>query len=504
MKYLIKNSYPILCVFILLFSSCTKEDDTSDSVNENNHIQDFYMIYQGVPTAKDTLADLSSYAAYSSAIRFELLSQQPSNSIYISEEGLIIATADAANNIGEDTILQGEVAVSSPTEERTINFHILLSSQALFVSHWKLEDSYELQLPLYEGTKDDPTEYDFQVDWGDGTVDHITSPTDKKAKHYYATTGEKKLSIIGKLKGFNFYANNHSKNFITDISAWGDVLIGNKGGYFYQCSNLATFSASDAPDLSQTTDLTACFFGARNFNGDIGHWDVSTITHMREMFLNNSSFNQSLAHWDVSNVRTMRKMFRWATHFNQDISSWDVSKVKDMSYMFQHAFAFNQNLASWDVSEVEDMEWMFNNAIAFNGDISTWDVSKVLDMEQMFLKAYAFNGDISSWNVGSVTNMERMFYDADAFNANLSAWDVSYVTDMERMFYSANAFNGNISAWDVSNVTDMERMFYSAVIFNQDLSAWNTEKVVSCDEFSLYSGMSSEHLPTKGSCFGNE
>ena len=516
-------------VIVLFLNACTKEDDTaSGDETTDNRISAISKIYKGTLEEGDTLADLASYLDNSADITFTLLSQTPTDVIQLTEKGLIIATADAAINLSEDTVVQGKVRVTSPSESYDISIQLLLTNQEVFISHWQLDGSYEVQLPLYDGIGDDPTEYDFDVDWGDGTVDHISSSTDPNAKHTYITDGAKTISIIGKLKGFNFYANAHSKDLITDISAWGDVLIGNKGAYFFNCDNLHTFSATDAPDLSQTTNLTACFYGANNFNGDIGHWDVSTITRMRELFWYNYVFNQDLSSWDVSNVKDMEAMFSGTYVFNQDLSSWDVSNVKDMESMFSGTGVFNQDLSSWDVSSVVDMSSMFASTSVFNGDLSGWDVSSVTDMSSMFFNARAFNSDLSGWDVSNVTDMSSMFSNAYVFNQDLSSWDVSNVTNMNSMFSYASMFNGdlstwnvgnvtdmgfmfnfarfynaNISGWDVSNVIDMERMFYSAYNFNQNLSQWNTTRVSQCSGFSYLSKIPLIHLPTLGSCFGN-
>ena len=510
-----------LTLIILCISACTKEDDDSENIS----IPDISTIYKGIPEGGDTLTNLADYLESSSEITFSLLSQTPTDVIQLNSQGYIIATSDIATNLGADTIIQATVTVISPSETYDISVEILLTNEELFISHWQLDGSYEVQLPLYEGTENDPTEYDFMVDWGDGTVDHIISATDENTKHSYTTAGLKRISIIGKLKGFNFNANAVSKNLITDISAWGNVLIGNKGSYFYGCTKLHTFSATDAPDLSQTTnlsytfhdaisfkegvsnwdvsnitDMTGMFSSDTAFNGDISSWDVTNVSNMKNMFLETNAFNANISAWDVSNVTDMEGMFFGAEMFNSDISAWDVSKVTNMRGMFFNT-AFNGDIGAWDVSNVTDMRSMFSNADAFNRDISNWDVTSVIDMGQMFYDADAFNSNISSWNVNNVTNMSAMFSGATAFNGDINDWDVSNVINMIQMFSGATAFNSDISTWNVSKVTHMNSMFANAVVFNQDLSSWNTINVTSCDDFAASSALLPAYYPTLGECF---
>jgi len=47
----------------------------------------------------------------------------------------------------------------------------------------------------------------------------------------------------------------------------------------------------------------------------------------------------------------------------------------------------------------------------------------------------------------------------------------------------------------------MDWMFNGASAFNKDLSAWNTINVTSCTDFSIGSALTTEQLPTLGTCF---
>jgi surface protein len=47
------------------------------------------------------------------------------------------------------------------------------------------------------------------------------------------------------------------------------------------------------------------------------------------------TFNEPIGSWDVSNVTDVSYMFDGAKSFNQNIGSWDVSSVTDMGSMFR-------------------------------------------------------------------------------------------------------------------------------------------------------------------------
>ena len=261
-----------------------------------------------------------------------------------------------------------------------------------------------------------------------------------------------------------------------------------------------TFTKRAAGSITLTNAATTCTsgittmsgltlpFDRSSFNGDISHWDTSSVTIMVDLFANTTAFNQDIGSWDTGKVTHMGAMFHNATAFNQDIGTWNTSRVKNSdpslavsSGMFEGATSFNQDL-SWDVSSMVTMEGMFHGATAFNGDISGWDTSAVTNMRRMFKGARAFNGDISGWDTSKVSNMASMFTTAVAFNQDIGNWDTSNVTLMGEifvggMFQGATAFNSDISGWNTSKVTDMSRMFNGAAAFNQDISKWDVSKV---------------------------
>ena len=66
--------------------------------------------------------------------------------------------------------------------------------------------------------------------------------------------------------------------------------------------------------------------------------------------------------WDTSNVTDMSLMFYGASNFNQNIGNWDTSNVTNMNYMFSNAKKFNKDIGKWDTKKVTDMSCMFSNA----------------------------------------------------------------------------------------------------------------------------------------------
>jgi surface protein len=330
-----------------------------------------------------------------------------------SVDVIITGTVDV-NTVGVYTITYTatDAAGNRGEETRTVN----VQQTSAFITRWKTDNpgtTNNNQIKI--GTAG--SGYDYSVDWGDGITENNISGD---AIHTYSAPGTYTVSITGSFPRIFFDSNDYDNEKLLSIEQWGGQQWQSMNKAFYQCTNLIG-NFSDAPDLSQVTDLSHMFAYARNFNQSINNWNVSNITHMNNMF-------------------------ERADVFDQELNGWDVSSVIDMSWLFYRALSFNQNLSSWDVSAVTSMQGTFHVASDFNQDISNWDVSSVTNMESMFFNAVAFNQDLSSWNVAKVTDMFRMFKLASSFDQDLSNWELSKVTTMGEMFNDIALSTSNYNA----------------------------------------------------------
>ena len=342
-----------------------------------------------------------------------------------------------------------------------------------FITTWKTITANE-SIEIHTRATESGFTYNYIINWGDGTTDIAVSGN---ATHTYATASTYKIMITGTFPAINSgISSENNREKLQSIDQWGTISWQTMKDAFKGCKNLKEL-ATDAPNLSNVTDMSGMFNGAIVLNQDISNWDVSKVNDMSLMFNSASAFNQDISGWDVGSVLNMRGMFQRASTFNQNIGDWNVMNVRNMQGMFSSASAFNQDISNWNVSNVNDMTLMFSRASAFNQNIGTWNVSKVTNMASMFHNASAFNQNIGAWNVSKVTNMRFMFEYATAFNQNISSWDVSNVIEMSYMFANTPIFNGNVSNWNVSNVINMTFMFAGTMAFNQDINGWNVSNV---------------------------
>lgn len=224
-----------------------------------------------------------------------------------------------------------------------------LLAQRAFITTWEVTDD---DLTININTVGGIGTPDFDVDWGDGTID----TNESSASHTYAAAGTYTVSVTGTLNTF-ILANADTQQLLT-VEQWGDIEWLSFIQAFNGASNLQ-INATDNPDLSSVQDMSSAFAGCRALTGDFSNWEVSNVTNMRSMFAN-SNFNGDISQWDVSSVTNMRAMFNFDTLFNQDVSQWNVSNATDLSFMFQIATAFDQDLGDWDVSNATDLDEFVN------------------------------------------------------------------------------------------------------------------------------------------------
>ena len=336
-----------------------------------------------------------------------------------------------------------------------------------------MSSDQQITLPLLSPA--DGGTYDFTANWGDSSApSHITAYDQAEVTHTYASAGTYTVTLTentpGGMTGWSFSSPSSSNlgdaTKLLGIGQWGKVHLGNTGGYFTGTAHM-NITATDAPDLTGTTNLSCMFCDASVFNADISGWDTSGVTNMSGMFNGATAFNQNIGGWNTGNVTNMSRMFLIDRAFNQDISSWDTHRVTTMDLMFGGDSAFNQNINTsgnnWNTGQVTTMASMFAEAAAFNGDISGWNTGNVTDMSGMFNGAALFNQNIGGWNTGNVANMWYMFAGDSAFNQNIGGWNVSKVT-------TANVMLGSSTGMSIANYDALLNGWASLSSLQMDVS----------------------------------
>jgi len=329
-----------------------------------------------------------------------------------------------------------------------------LRDKDFFVSIWKTDNTGtsaddEITLPLTTGPNN------FDVFWGDGTVDYGVTQT-TPLTHPYPSAGIYTLRIRGSITGFRF-ANGGDKEKILNISQWGVLRIGNLGSQFRGCINL-TITATDTLDLTGTTFLSSTFHTCSSLTTipNFNLWDDSLITSIANIMQNaafdgpvpdfnsvvnaNSAFvgcpiNQSMS-GKFLNVTSATGFLNNADSFNSEPPAFDL--VTSFNSTYANMAVFNQPVTIEIATLANNM---FQNALSFNSVIT---VNSQLTNISAMLQNTSFDQDISAWDVSQLTTATNFLAGCTLstvnYDALLIAWEAQSVQNNVTIHFGSSQY----------------------------------------------------------------
>jgi surface protein len=211
-----------------------------------------------------------------------------------------------------------------------------------FVATFGWSNPFILQLPLVQGENiGQPDEliyeYNFDIDWGDGSpVQHISSWDDPKNYHFYQFADDYVITITGTMQMWRFYDYETDSNIglaagLKSISSLGNVSFGksvrNYSGMFLQCLALPSVPLFDT---STGTDFSGMFA----YCGDmttVPLFNTSNATNMSQMFYGTQELTE-IPLFDTSKNTSFYDMFNGSGVIT--IPALDTSSGTDFGYMF--------------------------------------------------------------------------------------------------------------------------------------------------------------------------
>lgn len=145
-----------------------------------------------------------------------------------------------------------------------------------FITEWTVNSGDTIILPIYEkqeydeerGEKETYFNYDFTVDYGDGTVVNIKSYDDENRKHTYSNAGTYTVKIDGKCEAIGFDFVSESKEKLTKLVQWG--VIEAKHYDFSGCSNLGgTIPLPSRNSFNNVESFRLLFYNCKKISGNI-------------------------------------------------------------------------------------------------------------------------------------------------------------------------------------------------------------------------------------------
>ena len=382
--------------------------------------------------------------------------------------------------------------ITATQGQRTVRALPVENQIKRFVTQWRFKSNdYNFTFPIKKNLN-----YDFIIDWGDGTPQsEVTSFEDEDKHHVYTNSGKYTITVIGLCEGFenssaeNFSGGPHSENLIKVLNlgnmGWKDLSFA-----FLLNYNLTEVLGGHTPAL---TDMRFMFTSAIKVEPSTRGWNTSRVTNMSHVFDNAYKANPDTSLWNTSQVTDMSSMFKFSKEATPYTSHWDTSKVTDMSRMFSFSEKANPDTSRWNTSQVTNMESMFSRMPQGNPDTSNWDTSQVINMADMFAHMNVnAKPDTSQWNTSQVKYMGTMFAGIH-HTPEVRNWDTSQVVTMNYMFYLGTS-NPDIGLWNTSQVKNMSYMFATSPNANPDMSLWNFESITNMNNiFNGQTGLSSDN-----------
>lgn len=360
----------------VLICSCSKDDGPTPPKNTAPAIvaQEFTVDEDIADT--QTIGTVKATDVEKDALTFSIKTNDKSLFEITTAGNLSLATGKALDfETATQHVITVQVSDGDKSATATVTIKVgdvdesLAADPDSFITTWKMNSNGE----ELEIATDNNLDYNYTIDWGDGTVESITSST--PPTHVYASAGTYTVAIKGKFPRIEMISEDGFALKLMSIEQWGSTPWESMNGAFGYCANMV-YNATDIPDLSRVTDMSFMFYECNAFNGEIGDWNTSVVTIMEGVFYGATAFNGNIGNWDISSVTNLSSMFADAASFNQPIGEWDTSNVTSMGNMFSGATSFNQNLGGWDLSSITNMNNMFNNsgldALNYSNIIEGW------------------------------------------------------------------------------------------------------------------------------------
>lgn len=279
----------------------------------------------------------------------------------------------------------------------------------------------------------------YQVDWGDGTIDLVNSNVIAQHQYDYATYDPSNTTLSTR---------GYKQAFVTVTAVSGNLLT---------CNFQIRFVTSPVQNQNYSTGFLDCILSMPNasvgtsitFSGNtVGHRyleriDVKTIgscTNMSFMFIKCFSL-QSVFLFNTANVTNMTQMFNNCNSL-KTVPLFNTANVTNMSNMFSGCWSI-QSVPLFNTASVTNMTQMFNSCFSLQS-VPLFNTASVTSMNQMFSQCSNLQF-VPLFTTSSVTDMSRMFLSCPSFNyiPALSTTSITTTsgTDFGIIFQSCNSLN---------------------------------------------------------------
>lgn len=305
---------------------------------------------------------------------------------------------------------------------------------------------------------------DYQVDWGDGTVDIVASNVIAEHNYDFAnpaldgtltSRGYKQAIIVITPVSGNFAqaifnvrpvspANlqNYATGFL-DINVNLPNLTGTFqiGGGIVRHSNLERVNITSWGNITSAVNLLASCASLQSTNET--EWDFSNITTIQNLFQNCSSLKSlDCSNWNLSSCNNAVSAFSGCSSLTEIlIPTTSFAANANLNNMFTSCNSLIElDLSGLNVSNVTNMSSMLNRCSSLMTiNITGWNTSSVTDVNNMFVNCYSLQ-EIPLMNFAAVTNFASFALSCNSLVA-MKATGISQNVSFASCLLGATALN---------------------------------------------------------------
>jgi surface protein len=261
----------------------------------------------------------------------------------------------------------------------------------------------------------------YQVDWGDGTVELFNSNVTAEHEYNYATISNSTLTTRG-----------YKQCMITVTPVSGNLLT---------CNFNLRYTTTPAQNQAYSTGFLDCILSMPN--ASIGSSIVFGGTIVRHSYVERFDIKT------IGGVTSLQSLFFRFTSL-QSVPLFNTQNVIDMSSMFNECL-FITSVPLFNTENVTNMNGMFANTGQLKS-VPLFNTSKVTSMVNMFI--FSTIESVPLFDTQNVTNMGSMFN--SSMIKSVPLFNTSKVTSMDSMFNGCSRLK-SLPLFDTSNVTGMFR-----------------------------------------------
>lgn len=302
-----------------------------------------------------------------------------------------------------------------------------------FITVWKVEAGETITLPLYEkqeadeerGEKETYFNYNFTVDYGDGTIKKVTSYNDENRIHTYANAGTYEVSITGLCEGWSFTSVPNNRKNIIGFKQWG--VIKARHIDFSSCINLTgKIPIPTTNSFNEMDSLRLLFYGCTDLTCKIPSNLFKNGSHIATL---RNAFNFCGVTGNIpanlfencTQVETLGYIFGGASNINGEIPEKLLKtniKLKDAEGIFSEIHKISGNIPEKlfeNCKEIINLGRLFDSCENLTGSIPEKlfaNCKKVKQINQIFQNCKGLTGNIPEnlfENNTEIKNIMAMF-----------------------------------------------------------------------------------------------